>query len=317
MNMSKLKDIVEQVQETPTPRCWESIASQLPAAGTAAGGTTATAATKGTIAAGKLAAIIGSAAAVVTVVTVTTVSLLKNDSVTENQLTADNPTQIIISDSISTDDTETFLVESESATQKTNQSNSPAEKSNNRKKTAEINSSNPANTAELAPTPSNTITTHPTAAITSVTNPTSTPSPNPASSTQTTQAQNNTASSNPQPRPIEKTEDNTNSAAESHPETSINPEDFGYSHPVVIEIPNIFTPNGDGVNERFVINGLDKCDKRILVVKNQKGETVFQSNHYDNSWDGANLSDGSYYYQFMYSINNINEVRKGVVLIRR
>lgn len=315
--MSKLKDIVEQVQETPTPRCWESIASQLPAAGTAAGGATATAATKGTIAAGKLAAIIGSAAAVVTVVTVTTVSLLKNDSVTENQLTADNPTQISVSDSISADNTDIYLVENESATQNTNQSNSPAEKPNDTEKTADINSSNPVNTAELAPTPSNTITTHPTTATTPVTNPVSTSSLTPASSAQNTQAQNNTASSNPQAKPVEKTEDNTNNAAESHPETSINPEDFGYSRPVVIEIPNIFTPNGDGKNDHFVINGLEQCDKRMLMVKDQKGQTVFQSNQYDNSWDGANLPDGTYYYQFIYSINNINEVRKGVVLIRR
>lgn len=315
--MSKLKDIVEQVQETPTPRCWESIASQLPAAGTAAGGATATAATKGTIAAGKLAAIIGSAAAVVTVVTVTTVSLLKNNAVTENQLTADNPTQISVSDSISADNTDIYLVENKSATQNTNQSNSPAEKPDDTEKTADINSSNPANTAEPAPTPSNTITTHPTTATTPVTNPVSTPSPTPASTAQNTQAQNNTASSNPQAKPVEKTEDNTNNAAESHPETSINPEDFGYSRPVVIEIPNIFTPNGDGKNDHFVINGLEQCDKRMLMVKDQKGQTVFQSNRYDNSWDGANLPDGTYYYQFMYSINNINEVRKGVVLIRR
>lgn len=313
--MSKLKDIVEQVQETPTPRCWESIASQLPAAGTAAGGATATAAAKGTIAAGKLAAIIGSAAAVVTVVTVTTVSLLKNDSVTENQLTADNPTQISVSDSISADNTDIYLVENVSATQSSNQSNSPAEKPYDTEKTADINNSNLTNTAEVAPTPSNTITTNPT--TTSVTNPISTPSPTPASSTQNTQAKNNTANSNPQAKPIEKTEDNTNNAAESHPETSIDPEDFGYSRPVVIEIPNIFTPNGDGKNDHFVINGLEQCNKRMLMVKDQKGQTVFQSNQYDNSWDGTNLPDGTYYYQFMYSINNINEVRKGVVLIRR
>ena len=106
----------------------------------------------------------------VTVVTVTTVSLLKNDAVTENQLTADNPTQINVSDSISADNTDIYLVENESATQNTNQSNSPAEKPDDTEKTADINSSNPANTAEPTPTPSNTITTHPTTATTPVTN---------------------------------------------------------------------------------------------------------------------------------------------------
>ena len=60
MNMD-IKDIMEQMQETPSPRCWESIASQLPAAGAAAGGSAAATAAKGAMSAGKLAAIIGSA----------------------------------------------------------------------------------------------------------------------------------------------------------------------------------------------------------------------------------------------------------------
>lgn len=316
--MSNLKDIVEQVQEIPSPRCWESIASQLPAAGTAIGGGAAATAAKGTIAAGKLAAIIGSAAAVVTVVTVTTVSLLKNDSVTENQLTADNSTQIIISDSISTDDTETFLVESESATQKTYLNSSAADKASDKADPVVINSSTPASSTETTPTPPNNISTTPTTSTNSSANLVSAPSPVPSTNIQNTVVQNNTVNTNFQTsQSNNKPEESTDKAEENHPETNINPEDFGYSRPIIIEIPNVFTPNGDGVNERFVINGLDNCDKRILVVKNQKGETVFQSNHYDNSWDGANLPDGSYYYQFMYSINNINEVRKGVVLIRR
>lgn len=91
----------------------------------------------------------------------------------------------------------------------------------------------------------------------------------------------------------------------------------GYSQPIMIEIPNIFTPNGDGMNDLFVIKGIEHCDKRVLIVKDQKGQTVFQSQHYDNNWDGSDLPNGSYYYQFVYSINNINELRKGTVLIRR
>ncbi len=316
--MSNLKDIVEQVQETPTPRCWESIASQLPAAGTAIGGGTAATAAKGTIAAGKLAAIIGSTAAVVTVVTVTTVSLLKNDSVTENQLTSDNSTQIIISDSISTDDTETFLVESESATQKTHLNSSAADKPSDKADPVVINSSTPASSTETTPTPPNNISKTPTTSTSSSANLVSAPSPIPSTNMQNAVAQDNTVNTNFQTsQSNNKPKESTDKAEENHPETNINPEDFDYSRPIIIEIPNIFTPNGDGKNDHFVINGLEQCDKRMLMVKDQKGQTVFQSSQYDNSWDGANLPDGTYYYQFMYSINNINEVRKGMVLIRR
>lgn len=315
--MNKLKDIVEQVQETPSPRCWESIASQLPAAGTAIGGGTAATAAKGTIAAGKLAAIIGSATAVVTVATIATVSLLKNEAVPETQLTSDNPTQIIISDSISTGNTDTYLVESESATQNQSPISPAAGNANEKADPVVVNNASPASSTETFTT-NNNISTTSTTPTSSSANLVSNPSPTSSTNTQNTVIQNNTANTSTQTSPSNnKPEESTDKAEENHPETNINPEDFGYSRPVIIEIPNVFTPNGDGVNEHFVINGLDNCDKRMLVVKNQKGETVFQSNHYDNSWDGANLPDGSYYYQFMYSINNINEVRKGVVLIRR
>ena len=315
--MSKLKDIVEQVQETPSPRCWESIASQLLAAGTAIGETAAATATKGTMAVGKLAAIIGSAAAVITVVTIATVSLLKNDSATDNQLTANNSTQISVSDSISTENTDTHLVDNESAAQTPAQSTILADNSNDKEAPVVTSTTNSVNTAETTPTPSQTVSTTSVTPTNTAVNPASTSSSGTTANTQSTPTQNNTASVNVQTKPTEKAEDNTNNVTESHPETSINPEDFGYSRPVVIEIPNIFTPNGDGKNEHFVINGLEQCDKRMLMVKDQKGQTVFQSNRYDNSWDGANLPDGTYYYQFMYSINNLNEVRKGVVLIRR
>ena len=308
---------MEQVQETPSPRCWESIASQLPAAGTAIGGTAAATATKGTMAVGKLAAIIGSAAAVITVVTIATVSLLKNDSATDNQLTANNSTQISVSDSISTENTDTQLVDNESTAQTPAQSTSLADNSNDKEASVVTSTTNSANTAETTPTPSQTVSTTSVTPTNTAVNPASTSSSGTTANTQSTPTQNNTASVNVQTKPTEKAEDNTNNVTESHPETNINPEDFGYSCPVVIEIPNIFTPNGDGKNDHFVINGLEQCDKRMLMVKDQKGQTVFQSNRYDNSWDGANLPDGTYYYQFMYSINNINEVRKGVVLIRR
>lgn len=315
--MSKLKDIVEQVQETPSPRCWESIASQLPAAGTAIGGTAAATATKGTMAVGKLAAIIGSAAAVITVVTIATVSLLKNDSATDNQLTANNSTQISVSDSILTENTDTHLVDNESVAQTPAQSTILADNSNDKEASVVTSTTNSANTAETTPTPSQTVSTTSVTPTNTAVNPAPTSSSGTTANTLSTSTQNNTASVNVQTKPTEKAEDNTNNVTESHPDTSINPEDFGYSRPVVIEIPNIFTPNGDGKNDHFVINGLEQCDKRMLMVKDQKGQTVFQSNRYDNSWDGANLPDGTYYYQFMYSINNINEVRKGVVLIRR
>lgn len=309
--MSNIKDIVEQVREIPSPRCWESIASQLAAAGATVGGGAAATTAKSTMAAGKLAAIIGSAAAVVTVVTVATVSLLKNEPVSENQSSAENPTQIIVTDSILKDNTEIYLVESEIATQKPNLNQTLAGNANEKANSVVTSSSTPASSTETTPASVNNIQTNPTIHTNSSPSLVSTPAP--SSNTQNPTVNTNTQTS----QSHNKAEKNTDKTEEYLPETNDNPEDFGYSRPVVIEIPNVFTPNGDGVNDLFVINGIEHCDKRLLIVKNQKGETVFQSNLYDNNWDGTNLPDGSYFYQFMYSINNINEVRKGIVLIRR
>ncbi len=311
--MSNIKDIVEQVQETPSPRCWESIASQLPAAGTAIGGGAAATAAKGSIAAGKLAAIIGSAAAVVTVVTVTTVALLKNEPATDLQANADNTLVATAIDTTSTDDTTLYIAEETSLPASSNEPSVPASTTSKGKENLAL-SSTPAprsETAQVAPTPS---TTTPATTATSATAGTTTSSPK----TEPSQVQQNTTVATPHTNPSHSQAESGTTGKQQEPAAETAEDNYsGYSQPIVIEIPNIFTPNGDGMNDLFVIKGIEHCDKRMLIVKDQKGQTVFQSQHYDNNWDGGDLSNGSYYYQFVYSINNINEQRKGTVLIRR
>ncbi|MBR4536144.1 MAG: gliding motility-associated C-terminal domain-containing protein [Bacteroidales bacterium] len=316
-----IKDIMEQIQETPSPRCWESIASQLPAAGAGSGGSAAATAAKGAMSAGKLAAIIGSASAVVAIVTGTTIAILTHEPATESQPTSSNQTEISVSDSISSisaDNTDIYVVENETENQTPIQNAPLSDKSHKEDEQPVVNASNSSNTADLASTPSHSVPTTPTTSSNTAVSPTPSSSPSSANNTQNTLTQNNTVNATPQTNQRNsKTEESTDNVTENTSETSINPDDFAYSRPVVIEIPNIFTPNGDGVNDLFVIKGLENCEKRMLIVKDQKGQTVFQSNRYDNNWDGANLPNGSYYYQFSYSINNINEMRKGVILIRR
>jgi gliding motility-associated-like protein len=66
---------------------------------------------------------------------------------------------------------------------------------------------------------------------------------------------------------------------------------------VELTIPNVFTPNGDGINDTFVIKELDKYISNRLVVFNRWGSSVFEQNDYiSGDWDGGNLADGTYYY---------------------
>ncbi len=58
--------------------------------------------------------------------------------------------------------------------------------------------------------------------------------------------------------------------------------------PCQISIPEGFSPNGDGVNDLFVIEGLEKYDQVKLVILNRWGNKVYESNAYKNDWDGTN-----------------------------
>lgn len=53
----------------------------------------------------------------------------------------------------------------------------------------------------------------------------------------------------------------------------------------VITLPNVFTPNNDGVNDYFEIAISDKSDFQIIVI-NQSNSVVFQSNSVNFRWDG-------------------------------
>ena len=62
-------------------------------------------------------------------------------------------------------------------------------------------------------------------------------------------------------------------------------------------IPNIFTPNADGVNDTFFIRNLPAGS--TLVVTNRWGGEVFTTRNYDNTWTGSKQPDGIYYYRLV------------------
>lgn len=70
--------------------------------------------------------------------------------------------------------------------------------------------------------------------------------------------------------------------------------------PSTVQVPTGFSPNNDGLNDFFVVQGIDKCKHATLTVFNRWGNIVYQKDDYDNSWDGTNdqgndLPQGTYF----------------------
>jgi gliding motility-associated-like protein len=92
--------------------------------------------------------------------------------------------------------------------------------------------------------------------------------------------------------------------------------------PYCVKPLNAFTPNGDGINDKWFITNGDCLIKAGVQVFNRYGAKVFENKDYKNNWDGTYngkpLPDGTYYYFISYNlINNKIETRSGNVTILR
>ena len=73
---------------------------------------------------------------------------------------------------------------------------------------------------------------------------------------------------------------------------------------VIVEhckIPNVMTPNGDGINDYFLVDFREAVSKVQMHIYDRWGKLVFQSNNYENCslsasdfcWDGVNQNSGN------------------------
>lgn len=81
--------------------------------------------------------------------------------------------------------------------------------------------------------------------------------------------------------------------------------------------PNVFTPNGDGVNDKFVIENLDTYLESRLVIYNRWGKKIYDKNNYQNDWDGEGAADGVYYYIVTYKGKLREGEENGIITIVR
>ncbi len=79
-----------------------------------------------------------------------------------------------------------------------------------------------------------------------------------------------------------------------------NNSDVGKERPVIPA--EALTPNGDGINDTWVILGIENYPNALVTIYNRYGHKVFNTISYKNDWSGRysskskNLPAGSYYY---------------------
>ncbi len=81
---------------------------------------------------------------------------------------------------------------------------------------------------------------------------------------------------------------------------------------------NLFTPNGDGINDFWIVNDPDITSPFKVNIYNRSGKQVYANNDYKNTWigqyNGNPLPQATYYY----IIEDVSgKVFKGAVTIIR
>jgi len=83
-------------------------------------------------------------------------------------------------------------------------------------------------------------------------------------------------------------------------------------------IPNVFSPNSDGINDNFRIVGLEAFIENELTVVNNRGKLVYSQKNYNNTWYGENQPDDIYYYTFRVVLSDgATTTHRGYVYIKR
>ncbi|MFT7197844.1 MAG: gliding motility-associated-like protein, partial [Marinoscillum sp.] len=90
-------------------------------------------------------------------------------------------------------------------------------------------------------------------------------------------------------------------------------------------IPKGFSPNNDGINDKFVIRGIEHYPNNTMVIYNRWGNKVFKSSPYQNTWDGTSdfgllvggdqLPDGTYF--CILDLGDGSEVYRSYVYIKK
>ena len=80
---------------------------------------------------------------------------------------------------------------------------------------------------------------------------------------------------------------------------------------------NVFTPNGDGINDLWTIDNLELYPDNQLAIFNRWGNEVLTVKGYHNDWDGSQLNEGTYFYILKVKMCDEDRVFNGYITILR
>ena len=309
MNDEEIRRLLENVEVEPSAHCWEAISSNIAAgAGSAATAGAAKAAvhTLSTTAKVIIGAVGAAAVATTAVIFAVTGAFSPKETATPEK-------QIVVAETIHSDETVPVVEENVSSVGHAQPAeNTATPKAALSSKAAVSENAVAATTAMPAmpePAPKG-------AEATAAATPS--PSPAPQATTSAAPAKSSAAPSAPKPA--------TSEAGRTSPLTDLSDpvlenaetlNSIDFTPPVALVIPNIITPNGDGYNDVFIIKGIDQTERNRLIVRNSTGAIVFQTVNYRNDWGASSLPDGTYFYQFVYTLHGIDETRTGTLTIMR
>lgn len=90
-------------------------------------------------------------------------------------------------------------------------------------------------------------------------------------------------------------------------------------------LPNAFTPNNDGLNDKFISNTTTDIPHYNMRIYDRWGQAVFVSGNHDIGWDGNDYrtnqpcDNAVYYYYLEYKcpVQNVLQIKKGEVTLLR
>ncbi len=77
----------------------------------------------------------------------------------------------------------------------------------------------------------------------------------------------------------------------------------------------LISPDGDGKNDTFFIQNIEKYQDNEVHIFNTWNQSVFKKNNYTNDWSGEELPAGTYYYTI--KIPSLNKSLKGSLYLKK